>query len=52
MAFGSYIRFGLGILLSLEILRLWLTGSTLSTIAIGLAVILLVLSAMYFLFRF
>jgi len=52
MGFGSYIRFGLGIVLSLEVVRLWLTGSQLSSIAIILSIILLVLSAMWFAFRF
>lgn len=52
MGFGSYIRFGLGIALSIEVIRLWMAGSPPSSIAIGLAVILLVLSAAWFAFRF
>lgn len=52
MGFGSYLRFGLGILLSLEVIRLWLAGSSLSTISIALAIILLILSAMWFVFKF
>jgi len=52
MAFGSYIRFGIGIILSLEVIRIWLTGGQLSSIAAILSILFLVLSAMWFAFRF
>lgn len=52
MALGSYIRFFLGILLSIEVLRLWITGGSISSIAIILAVVSLILAAAYFAFRF
>ena len=52
MALGSYIRFFLGIALSLEILRLWITGSAVSMIAIILSIVFLILAAAYFIFRF
>jgi hypothetical protein len=49
---GSLIRFGVGILLSLEIIRLWLSGNALSVAAAFLAVLLLILSVAFFVFRF
>ncbi|GEM_PF-3225991 len=52
MAFGSWLRFGVGIVLALEVLRSQFLGSGESVIAAALAVILLALSAAYFLFKF
>lgn len=52
MALGSYIRFFLGIILSLEIIRLWFTGSTISSVAIVLSIIYVIFVAAYFAFRF
>lgn len=52
MGFGSYIRFGLGILLSIEILRTWLTKSEISSLAIALSLIFLMLAVVWAVFRF
>lgn len=52
MALGSYIRFFLGIFLSLEVLRLWITGGAVSSIAIALSVIFMIFVATYAIFRF
>ena len=52
MALGSWIRFVLGILLSLEVIREQFFGTGISIIALVLAVVLLILSAAYFLFKF
>jgi hypothetical protein len=52
MALGSWLRFVLGILLALEVIRgQFFSGGT-SIIALVLAVVLLILSAAYFLFKF
>jgi hypothetical protein len=52
MSFGSLIRFALGILLSVEVLRSWLTGSSVSSLAIALSAIFLLLAAAWAVFRF
>lgn len=52
MSFGSYIRFGLGILLSFEIIRIWLTKSEVSVFALALSIIFLILAAAWAAFRF
>ena len=52
MALGSWIRFGVGILLALEVVRSQVFGSGESVIALALAAALLALSAAYFLFKF
>lgn len=51
MALGSYIRFFLGILLSLEVLRAILFGGGLFYAGI-MAVLILILSAMFFIVHF
>lgn len=52
MALGSYVRFGLGIILSIEVMRIWITSGQLSSIAIVLSATLLILSALWFVFKF
>lgn len=52
MGFGSWIRFFLGIVLSIEILRNWFIGGSLSSFAIILSVVFLILSAAWFMFGF
>jgi len=51
-ALGSWIRFFIGILLSLEVLRVWILGGSISIIGNILAVAFLILSAVYFVIRF
>lgn len=52
MHIGSIIRFGIGILLSIEVIRLWLSGTQLSSFAIILSILFLILAAVFFIFRF
>ncbi len=52
MTIGSYIRFGIGIALSAEIIRLWITNNPVSIIALILSAAFLVLAALWFAFRF
>ena len=52
MAIGSYLRFGVGILLSLEALRLWFTHEPTSGALFGLAALFLILSLAWVAFRF
>ena len=49
---GSYIRFGLGILLSAEVLRMVLFGQQISPLAFWLSVIYMISAALYFVFLF
>lgn len=48
MAFGSYFRFLIGILLSIEVLRIAFTGDKTSWFAIGMAILFLLSSALFF----
>ncbi len=52
MAAGSYLRFAVGLVLSVEVLREWLSGNGLSYISILLALIFIMLSVAWFVFRF
>lgn len=52
MGFGSLIRFALGILLSLEVLRSWFFGGEISVLAVILSVVFLILAAAWAIFRF
>ena len=47
MAAGSWLRYIVGILLSLDVLRIALTGSQLQQTTIALAVVFLILAALY-----
>ena len=47
MAAASWFRYIIGILLSLDVVRVWLTGGQLQTTTIGLAVIFLMLALLY-----
>lgn len=49
---GSWIRFIVGILLSAEVVRQWLFGTSFSMFANIMAIVFLVLSAIYFIARF
>lgn len=49
---GSWVRFIVGMILAGEVLRNWISGGMLSIYAGGLAVLLLGLSVLYFVFRF
>ena len=51
MALGSYLRFFLGMILSLEVLRAMIFGTGLLYAGI-LAVVILILSVMFFIWRF
>lgn len=51
MAFGSYIRFFLGIVLAADVLRIWLTNSALSAFDALLALVYLILAVLWFAFR-
>jgi hypothetical protein len=50
MSLGSYARFGLGILLSLEVARSYFAGAP-SVLALLLAIIFLALAALWVAFR-
>ncbi|MFH0832371.1 MAG: hypothetical protein V1900_01450 [Candidatus Aenigmatarchaeota archaeon] len=52
MGLGSYIRFAIGVLLSIEILRSWLFGNSIPMVAIYLSIIFLILTVAWLLFRF
>jgi len=52
MAGGSYIRFFIGLILSLEVIRQLIMGNHLSNLASILAGIYLLLAMTFFLFRF
>ena len=52
MAFGSYIRFGLGALISAIIIWSYLNQETVSPVLAILAVVYLVLAALWIVFRF
>ena len=47
MAAGSWLRYIVGILLSLDVVRIALTGGQLQSTTIGLAVIFLLLALLY-----
>ena len=47
MAAGSWIRYIVGILLSLDVVRLALTGGEISVTTIALAVVFLLLALLY-----
>ncbi|MBI4174500.1 MAG: hypothetical protein HY517_02545 [Candidatus Aenigmarchaeota archaeon] len=47
MAAGSWFRYIIGILLSLDVVRIALTGGQLQATTIGLAVIFLLLALLY-----
>lgn len=49
---GSWIRFGVGILLAGEVMRNWFFGNPFSIYANVLAVVFLALAGLYFIFRF
>jgi hypothetical protein len=51
MAAGSWLRFIIGLLLSVEVVRLWIGGSV-SALAMVLAVIFILLVVTYAVFRF
>ncbi|MBI4171002.1 MAG: hypothetical protein HY514_04855 [Candidatus Aenigmarchaeota archaeon] len=51
MAAGSWVRFFVGLLLSIEAIRLWITGSG-SIISSALAVIYIILAIAFAVFRF
>ena len=47
MAAGSWLRYIVGILLSLDVIRIAFTGGQLQTITIGLAGVFLILALLY-----
>ncbi|MBI4174461.1 MAG: hypothetical protein HY517_02350 [Candidatus Aenigmarchaeota archaeon] len=47
MAAGSWFRYIVGILLSLDVVRVWFTGGQLQSTTIGLAAIFLLLAVLY-----
>ena len=47
MAAGSWFRYIIGILLSIDVVRVWLGGGQLQTSTIGLAVAFLLLALLY-----
>ncbi|MBS3051278.1 MAG: hypothetical protein J4400_03955 [Candidatus Aenigmarchaeota archaeon] len=47
MAAGSWFRYIIGILLSVDVVRVWLSGGQLQSTTIGLAVIFLLLALLY-----
>ena len=49
---GSWVRFIVGIILSAEVIRQWIFGTSFSMLANILAVVFLILSALYVVFRF
>jgi hypothetical protein len=51
MAAGSWPRLIIGLLLALEVVRMQIMGGT-SMIALALAAIFIILTAVYFVFRF
>ena len=52
MAGGSWLRYIVGILLSLDILRSYFTGSGIQTTSVLLSIVFLLLAAMYVVKRF
>ena len=52
MGIGSYLRFFIGIVLAAETLRLWFAGESISLFMLGLAVSYILLSALWFVFKF
>lgn len=52
MAFGSYIRFGLGLLISVLLLWSYFAKEAISPILAILAVVYIILSILWFAFRF
>ena len=51
MAAGSWIRFGIGVLLSIEAIRSWASGQP-SLLAVLLAIIYIIMIATYAVFKF
>jgi len=51
MGLGSYGRFIIGLILSLEMIRSWFSDRQITTLAITLASIFIVLSVMFFVKR-
>ena len=49
---GSWIRLIIGVLLSIEVLWQWANGNFLTWYASGLAFAFIILTGLYFLFRF
>ncbi len=52
MGFTSWARFFLGLFLSIEVLRMYITGDALSIWALTLAVLFIIMSAWFFVARF
>jgi len=52
MRIGSYLRFFVGLLLSIEIIKQVVTGKEVSSLALSLSVIYIVLSVLFFTVRF
>ena len=52
MVLGSYLRFGIGLILSAEIIRDAIFGLKISELAIVLSVAFIFLSILFFAFRF
>ncbi|MBI2173562.1 MAG: hypothetical protein HYT73_05170 [Candidatus Aenigmarchaeota archaeon] len=51
MGIGSYARFALGIILSLEIIRSFLTDGRVSSLALVLSVIFIIMALLFFVKR-
>ena len=51
MGAGSYARFVIGIVLSLEIIRSFFSDKQVSSLAIGLSVVFIILSVLFFVKR-
>jgi len=49
---GSWVRFIVGIVLAVEVIRAWVFGGTISMLGNILAVVFLGLAALYFVVRF
>lgn len=45
---GGYIRFGMGIILAMEVIRIWFLNRPVSILALWLSLAFLVSSAIYF----
>jgi len=51
MGLGSYVRFALGIILSLEIIRSFLADGRVSSLALVLSVIFIIMALLFFVKR-
>ncbi len=52
VSIGSIIRFAVGLVLSAEIIRQFIFGVKVSELSLVLSIVFIILSAMYFVFRF